>query len=250
MKLVLLIIPAVFLAGPACMLFRQPLHLGDSLAKDRAFHTIKRAKLSPEPACYPGAVVQVLAARAWGIRGLFAEHTWIASKRTTADTYTIYQVKGWYFIEQKRSALEICPGIPDLYWMGAKPRVLFDLRGAAADKAIDGIEAAAARYPCRQTYRAWPGPNSNTFTAFMLRAVPEISFDLPVTAIGKDYLPDGRWVLRTPSRTGYQLSLGGLAGMSVGLAEGLEVNLLGLNFKFDILGPAIEVPGVGRLLGT
>ncbi len=66
----------------------------------------------------------------------------------------------------------------------------------------------------------------NTFTAFVLRDNPELRVDLPPTAIGKDYLglmP----VARTPSGTGGQLSLFGLAGVAAGVEEGLEVNLLG-----------------------
>jgi hypothetical protein len=30
-------------------------------------------------------------------------------------------------------------------------------------------------------------------------------------------------------------------------AEGVEINLLGLNFGFDFLRPALKLPGVGRI---
>ena len=43
-------------------------------------------------------------------------------------------------------------------------------------------------YPYANTYSLWPGPNSNTFTAWIARAVPELETDLPATAIGKDYI--------------------------------------------------------------
>ena len=36
-------------------------------------------------------------------------------------------------------------------------------------------------------YRIWPGPNSNSFTAAILRAVPELGVSLPANAIGRDY---------------------------------------------------------------
>ena len=39
---------------------------------------------------------------------------------------------------------------------------------------IDNIRAAIARYPYPLDYRAWPGPNSNTFTAYL----PEKSLSL------------------------------------------------------------------------
>ncbi len=65
-----------------------------------------------------------------------------------------------------------------------------------------------------------------------LRRVPELRVDLPPTAIGKDYL-GWRSVGKTPSGTGGQASLFGVVGVAAGLEEGLEVNLLGLNFGLD-----------------
>lgn len=35
--------------------------------------------------------------------------------------------------------------------------------------------------------------------------------------------------------------------MTVGLVEGLEINLLGLNFGIDFLRPALKLPLIGRL---
>jgi len=92
----------------------------------------------------------------------------------------------------------------------------------------------------------WPGPNSNTFTAYVARAVPELELDLPPTAIGKDYL--GRRLLAAaPSGSGFQVSLFGLLGVLVSGVEGLEINVLGLTFGIDALSPALKLPLVGRL---
>ena len=93
----------------------------------------------------------------------------------------------------------------------------------------------------------WPGPNSNTFTAFVARAVPELRVDLPPTAIGKDYLPNGHIVAPSPSGTGFQFSVFGLFGVLVGVEEGFEVNLLGLTFGIDPADPALKLPIFGRL---
>ena len=114
------------------------------------------------------------------------------------------------------------------------------------DELIDRVEAAVAAYPYATRYRVWPGPNSNTFTAFVLRAVPELRADLPPTAIGKDYLCMAP-VARLPSGTGAQLSVLGMAGIALGLEEGLEVNLLGLTFGIDPGAPGIKLPLIGRL---
>lgn len=237
----------LYLGGPVFMLCAQPWHLGDQAAKDRAWHDTRRAGLSPDPDLHPGAVVQVFAARAWGIRGVVAEHTWIAVKPAQAAAYRIYQIQGWLPAEQGSSPLVIETGVPDRYWMGARPRLLLDLRGRNAQRVVPGIAKAAAAYPHRNTYRLWPGPNSNTFTAWMARTVPGLACEMPVTAVGKDY-PAGCGLLApTPSRTGRQLGLWGLAGIGAGRCEGLEINLLGLNLKIDIFDRALELPGIGRL---
>ena len=78
--------------------------------------------------------------------------------------------------------------------------------GRAIDAIIDEVEAAVREYPFAERYETWPGPNSNTFTAFVGRRVPELRLNLPPTAIGKDFLADGAFVGRAPSGTGYQVS--------------------------------------------
>ena len=76
--------------------------------------------------------------------------------------------------------------------------------------------------------------------------MPALGLELPPTAIGKDYLNNGSILARTPSGTGYQLSLLGLLGLSVARDEGLEINLLGLTFGVDPLDFALKLPGIGR----
>ena len=68
--------------------------------------------------------------------------------------------------------------------------------------------------------------------------------DLPATAIGKDFT--GSQVFsRAPSGRGVQVSLGGLLGLSASGVEGLEINLLSLNF--GISGSGIKLPLIGRI---
>jgi hypothetical protein len=112
---------------------------------------------------------------------------------------------------------------------------------------ITKIEAAVRAYPYPASYRTWPGPNSNTFTAYVARAVPEMRLSLPSTAIGKDYLPDGALAARSPSGTGVQLSVFGVAGMMAGLDEGLELNVLGLTFGVAVKRPALKLPIFGSV---
>ncbi len=74
-------------------------------------------------------------------------------------------------------------------------------------------------------YRPLPGPNSNTFVAAVMDAIPEIRAALPPTALGKDYPYDGRWLRRTPSGTGLRLTLGGYAGLALAWVEGIRSQL-------------------------
>jgi hypothetical protein len=201
--------------------------------------------LAPDPAVTQEAVVQVYAARAARWRGYFGVHTWIAVKRTGAAEYTVHEIMG-FRLRRTGTALVSRVRDPDGRWYGSEPDLLSDVRGAGVDAIIDRIEAAIARYPYADTYRVWPGPNSNTFTAFVAREVPELRVDLPPHAIGKDYLgivPVGK----TPSGTGAQLSLLGAAGVLVGWEEGLEVNLLGLTFGVDPRSLSLKLPLLGRI---
>ncbi|HME97070.1 MAG TPA: DUF3750 domain-containing protein [Methylomirabilota bacterium] len=201
---------------------------------------------APDPAGTPDAVVQVYAARTVGWKGVMAVHTWIAVKPSGAGAYTRYEVMGWG-VGSGTPALRVNRTGPDNYWFGSRPDLLSDRRGAGVDALITRIEAAIQAYPYPSSYRTWPGPNSNTFTAYVGRAVPELRLDLPATAIGKDFIPGGVPMAWTPSGTGVQVSLLGLLGVLAGGEEGLELNVLGLTFGLDVKRPALKLPVVGRL---
>lgn len=202
--------------------------------------------LSPDPAAAPEAIVQVFAARTVGWRGALGVHTWIALKPTAASRYTRYEVMGWG-VRRGRQALRVGTGVPDGRWFGAMPTLLAEVRGTDADRAIETIERIARAYPYTGSYRIWPGPNSNTFTAYVARQVPQLRLHLPPTAVGKDYLPWTRPLAWAPSGTGIQLSVGGLFGFMLAVEEGVEVQLLGLTAGIDVLEPALKLPGLGRL---
>lgn len=144
------------------------------------------AGIAPDPASTPEAVLQVYGADAFGWRGWFAIHTWIAAKPRGADHYTLYDVVGWrgYY---GRPVVAIHRDLPDRYWYGARPKLLKEHRGESAESLIDAVDAAARLYPWPDTYRAFPGPNSNTFIAWIAQQVPELELDLPFSAIGSGY---------------------------------------------------------------
>lgn len=204
------------------------------------------AGIAPPAETTPEAIVQVYAARALNWRGIFGVHTWIATKPENAAGYTVHQVIGWR-VYRDLPALISAPGIPDGKWFGNEPHLIASLRGEAAAEAIPKILAAVASYPYPNEYQLWPGPNSNTFTAYIGKQVPELRMDLPANAIGKDYPINGSLIDRAPSGTGYQFSMFGILGLTMAREEGIELNLLGLNFGVDFAKPALKLPFIGRL---
>lgn len=200
--------------------------------------------LAPDPATFRDAVIQVYGARAVRWRGIFAVHTWVVVKPTNAERYTRYEVIGWG-VDRGIPSIRVDRMGPDNYWFGAQPELILDRRGPGVDALIEKVQKAVKDYPWPNDYVIWPGPNSNTFTAWIGRQVPELRLDLPPTAIGKDFMdmPVGL----SPSGTGVQLSLMGMFGGIIGLEEGIEINILGLNFGVDFNSPALRLPGIGRL---
>lgn len=142
---------------------------------------------APDPATYTEAVVQVYGADVWGFRGNFAIHTWVATKARNASSYTIYQVIGW---RQRRGqpVLSVSEGNPARPWFGSPAILLHEKRGAAAEALVERIEEAAAAYPFPEEYKMWPGPNSNSFVAWIGLEVPELGLDLPAKAIGQGWM--------------------------------------------------------------
>lgn len=238
MRIALWILAALFVVPLAVSIARGMAY--DGSWRDAPRHS---AGLAPDPTKTQEAVVQIYTARAFSWRGYVATHPWIIVKRAGATSFTRYEVMGW----GGGPSLKVNAALPDGYWFGAAPSIMAEYRGAGVDQLIDRIEAAVASYPFKDRYRSWPGPNSNTFLAHVARQVPELRLDIPANAIGKDYRAWDAPVAMAPSGTGVQLSLLGVAGLTVGLEEGIEVNVLGLNLGIDFMRPALRVPGLGRI---
>ena len=158
-------------------------------SSDKDWRTASResARIAPDPSVSKEAVLHVYGADAWSWRGWFAIHTWIAAKRAGESGYTVYDVVGWRG-KRGQPVLGITRDIPDRYWYGEKPRLLKEHRGRGVDELIDAVDKAARDYPWKTTYKAFPGPNSNTFTAWIARQVPELELELPFSAIGSGYV--------------------------------------------------------------
>ncbi len=201
------------------------------------------AGLLPSPSEHPEALVRVFAARTVRWRGIFAVHSWIVVKEKNAPRYTRYDYTAW------GEPIRINGFAADGRWFGGTPETIAAADGQAAESMIPKIHTAVEAYEWRSygDYRAWPGPNSNTFVTAVLATVPQLQATLPPTAIGKDFPYDGDMFGLTPSRTGVRITLGGYLGLTIGWVEGIEVNFLGAVFGLDLRRPAIKLPGLGRL---
>jgi hypothetical protein len=142
---------------------------------------------APNPRNHPDAVIQIYGANVWGFRGNFAIHTWVAAKAHGAAAYQIYQVIGWR-LRRGRSVVSITEGNPAQPWYGSPPILLYEIRGDEAQALIGPVRDAVQSYSFDREYKMWPGPNSNSFTAWIGLEVPQLELDLPLKAIGQSWM--------------------------------------------------------------
>jgi hypothetical protein len=236
----------VLVAILALFLFPLAVHAALYASKDRptSFRNANWSSVGMLPAASADgdARLLVFTGRTGRWKGIFAVHSWVVFKPAGATAWSRYDVVGW------GQPLRSNGWDPDGRWFGDVPRVLVDVRGAQAEALIPKVKAAIVEYSYNNygDYRMWPGPNSNTFVATVLRAVPELEVTLPPNAIGKDFRP-GAYAGLTDSGTGVEASLFGLLGVKLGWIEGVELNLLGLVAGFDLRHPGVKLPGFGRI---
>lgn len=236
--LITLFIILLIFIGPMIVVISGQINFKDD------YRTASResAQLAPDPKITKEAVIQAYGARAFNWRGAFGIHCWIAVKPKNADEYIVYQLIGWNIYHGK-SMVDIRNDIPDRSWFNQKPKIILDIRGEEAQKLIPQIQKAAEIYPYTKKYTLWPGPNSNSFIAHIGRNVPDLGLTLPAAALGKDFLGENKFFAKTPSATGYQFSLYGLLGIALAKKEGIEINILGLNYGIRFQPFGIIFPG-------
>ena len=88
------------------------------------------AGLLPKPADHPDALIRVFAARTVRWRGIFAVHTWIVVKESSAPRYSRYDYTAW------GDPIRIDGFAPDGRWFGAIPQTLVSVDGEKAEQLI------------------------------------------------------------------------------------------------------------------
>ena len=120
---------------------------------------------------------------------------------------------------------------------GEKVVVLGQSDGRGNSNYVSEIEKVATNYDA-SIYRAYPGPNSNTFAIHLVREVDGISATLDHNAMGKEW---GFYVGRTAGGTGGQIQTP-FVGLAMGLKEGIEISLLGFSGGISFYPPALKIP--------
>lgn len=191
----------------------------------------------------PEARVMILAARTGRWKGIFAEHMSIVLKPAGADHWTRYDVVGWGDPVRRDNYAA------DAFWYGNRPRIIHEVSGAEAASLIPRIEKTIAAYPYqrRGDYVVWPGPNSNSFVAWVVRHTDGFNAELSSVAVGKDWLGPGLAIDRAPSATGWTASAAGFIGVTLAREEGFELSLLGSTIGIDFDDAAIKLPAIGKL---
>jgi hypothetical protein len=130
---------------------------------------------------------------------------------------------------------------------GRAVKVLKMITGDKARRIVPVLEKRAERYEDRkpEDYRAWPGPNSNTFIACIIRCVPSLKAELHHNAVGKDYARIAK-VAKTTSKTGIAVDTPVL-GFAVALREGVEVHFIQMTFGVSLFPPALKIPVLPRI---
>src|ERR1700690_4317761 len=235
-KLIMLAIFAVFLVP---LIARAALYAagnGPRSWRDADWSSTGRL---PPAATDTAARVIVFTGKAGAWKGVFSVHSWVVLKRANAAEWTRYDVVGW------GQPVRVNNWPPDGRWFGNTPVAIADISGPDAEKLIPRIEAAvnAYRFNHAGDYRVWPGPNSNSFTAAVLRAVPELGVALPPNAVVSDFAAKV-YAGRTARGTGVQLNLYGSAAVKLGFFEGVDLDLLGLGSGFDLRRQGFKLPAL------
>lgn len=187
--------------------------------------------------------IYVLAARTGGMKGALSLHSWLVLKKPGAVSYDRYDVVGWG-TPVRKNAYDY-----DGRWYSNTPVIVGEIHGEQAAVLIPQIEKTIQDYPYAKpgNYVLWPGPNSNSFVAHVLRANPQTGIILPANAVGRDFPTEGRLVSVDDDWKNLRLTLFGYVGVAAGARSGFEIQFMGLVAGFDVLHPGLKVPGFGTV---
>jgi hypothetical protein len=194
----------------------------------------------PLPASPAEPMVQLRCAPLPGVLGYVAEHHWFLEFDPDEGRWHRWELwqeadvggTSWGHVHRDLTGVE--SGLN-----GYPARVVAEWHGQAA-RDLRVALATSPTYPHRGRYLAWPGPNSNTYIAWVLRR-SGVPADLGSLGIGMDYPGKFGGVAVSTTRTGVQAETPVL-GARVGPLEGVEIHFLCFTFGIDTWPPAVKTP--------
>ena len=173
----------------------------------------------------------------------FADHSYFDMKLGAEDKWKRLEVSS-YGSGRRYYDISAEAARGDERW-GRPVKILRKIEGDNARKIIEDAVKNSEGWAYDEEYRAWPGPNSNSFAAMVLRTTGGLSVELDHNASGKDYT--AFIALRgTTTGTGFQVDTVPI-GFSVGIMEGIELHFLQFTFGISLIPPAIKIPILPRL---
>ena len=137
----------------------------------------------------PPCVVELRCAPLPFLLGALADHYWfvVLEEDGACHRWEVWQTPDAGGTSVGHVHCDLKP--PDADVGGGPARIAAVWHGAEA-AAIRAVLEQPAGYPHCRLYRYWPGPNSNTFAAWVLRRAG-VDHSLPWRAIGADYPVSG-----------------------------------------------------------
>ncbi len=170
----------------------------------------------------------------------FASHVWIEYRNQGDENWTRVEAN----TEPKTEKIHPSVATHNVRW-GRDVELLAVYLLSDAANMIPHIQQAAQIHAQDFHYRAYPGPNSNTYAARIINDVPGLDVELPHNAVGKNYTTTLSAGI-TPSRDGLHLDTLPL-GASLGYQQGLEIHLIGLTAGLSLWPPQLKIPFLPRL---
>lgn len=96
----------------------------------------------------------------------FVIHTWVLTKRAEGQAFHRWEVwrsPGGDYVHVRKDLLA-----PTADVGAGEAYIIGHVKGHGAESIIAFVESESPQYPFRETYIAFPGPNSNTFTQWVL----------------------------------------------------------------------------------
>jgi len=201
---------------------------------------------APRPSAIPTADIDLVVIKTvriptnepWYSR--FAEHSWIDMHAAGETDWTRVEAN----LDPEVRQIPAAEAHEANRW-GRDVELLSIVEGPTAAAFLPLIRSRAAEVAKGFVYRAYPGPNSNTYIVRILHGVPGLDAELEHNSVGKDYTASVSAGL-TPSADGFHFDTMPL-GLSLGYLSGVELHILGLTAGLSFWPPAIKLPILPRI---